>query len=575
MSRLLHVSVKDNSDLFQTLKKKAVNFLHEILPTNISLQKEIVVEKDNSISFVLNPTNAIKVRNENILIGLSYSNDKAEWERMKTMPDGNYVIKRENDNLIEFVTDFQATKSLWYYFDKELLIVSSSQRAIVHLLGNFKLNEQAVMWMLSSGTLGYKNSWDIRINSIPAASMITLDKHKWELSFFTDPVIFTSNKLTLEENLNLFDNKLNNIFSNIDLKGINPILSITGGYDSRTVFHYLKIFYPKINLMTFGDKGSLNSKYSDLYVSHEIAKKHNLDWRLFDTHPKLDEINDFFQRFFKLGEGRIDLLERVSDNMQWLIELRGSNYDVLFNGMEGFSSQNPFKFKRLNFHLRKLFLLNHFSNVNLEIDFPQFYHQDLYINDENSNHHYYSINQLFFNPYGDAALNEIQNCYFDVINPLLSKSIISFIRQLPNKQRVSKKIAKKLITQKDDSNIPYADKVSVLQTGTILRKKSIDEFINESLINQSSVFSKADIETVLTLTNQTLTDNIVYDLKDKSGNSLKSKMFKLFPESTHMLLEIKKLIQKCHLDPFLLKYRMYIIEKMNQQFYEDATKKYK
>jgi len=45
MSGLVHISVKNNQNLFISLRKEAIEFLDEIQPKNIQPNKEIIVAK--------------------------------------------------------------------------------------------------------------------------------------------------------------------------------------------------------------------------------------------------------------------------------------------------------------------------------------------------------------------------------------------------------------------------------------------------------------------------------------------------------------------------------------------------
>ncbi|MCK9230918.1 MAG: hypothetical protein RBS58_00075 [Syntrophales bacterium] len=575
MARLLYLCVNKDKDLFLKLRNRSFDFLGEIQPKDVEVNEEIIFNSDNSLTVLVNPTRAVKVFNKNALIGLCYTEDKNEWLKMGKIPDGNFVIKREEDNTVEVVTDYQATKSLWYYFDNNKLIVSSSQRMIIHLLGIFELNEQAVMWMLSSGTLGYKNSWDKRIKSVPPACILKLNRDSWRIDLRISPVVFEPNNLSLKENIKEFNEIVDKVFSHIDLKDINPILSITGGYDSRAVFLHLKKYYPNLDLITFGDKDSIKIKHSDLYCAKAIANKCGLKWTLFDTNINIDDYDGYFTQMLQLGEGRIDLLERITDNFFWIKSLFSNGYDVLFNGMEGFSCQYPYDNVKLNLLLRKLYLLEDFHNVDINLNINQQYHEDLKKNDSESyNQHYYKINQLFFNPYGDSALNEIQNCYFDVINPLLAKSIIEFIRKLPDRQRVGKKIQRKWVREIDKSNVPFAGCVSVIDTRDILKIRNIAEYINNYLIENNDIFPQKDIRSLNQQTKLDLVDNH-QDLRKKNINNIKGNIkeffFDEFPLLARKLREYKHLHQEFILDPHLLRYRMFIVVKMTNQLENDAN----
>jgi hypothetical protein len=444
MSRILHIAVNNEPARLEFLKKKALNFLTEIQPGNITPNKEIILAQDDSFTIIVNPTKAVTVNGNNVLVGLCYTKEKNEWLKPGGMPDGNYVIKRENHEYVELLTDYVATKSLWYYYDDRHFFVSTSQRIIIHLLESFELNDQAVMWMLSSGTLGYKNSWDKRIKSIGSATILSLNKKSWIINYNNQPITFQANNLSKESNLQQLDNKIDNVFNNLDFKDVTPVVAITGGYDTRTILLYLIKRIPVSTLLTFGVRNSLNIKYSDLFVSNRIAEKFNIKWLCFDSSLNINNIDSFFEQFIKLGEGRIDVLERVSDGFNWLRDIYNQSFDVIINGMVGQGSARPYSNARLNLMGQKLSRLEDYSNIPPEL--KQFGKQELHTNltkesKESWSQYLIKLGQEFFLPYADAALNEISNCYIDSINPLTTQSIVLNIRNIPDNQKTGKKLA--------------------------------------------------------------------------------------------------------------------------------------
>lgn len=572
MSRIAHVSVNKNSGLFKTLKDKSINFFSEILPKDIELNKEIIIENGLSFTAILNPTNAVSVSEKDALIGLIYEDINNVWKNFGYIPDGNYIIKRENNEVIEFVTDYQATKSLWYYKDETIFICSSSQRFIVHLLGEFKLNRQAVMWMLSSGCIGYKHSWDKRIKSIPPASILNFQKNTWDYQISAEPIIFKSNNLSLKRNVKQLDVTIGDIFDNVNLNKIKSIQAITGGFDSRTVFLYLIKNNPHLHLMTFGQKESINIKYSDLFVSKMFSEKYNLKWSLFDTNLKIENLDNFFDNVLKLGEGRIDLLDRLIDNFRWMKDLFDNKYDIVFNGMDGISQHHPWTNQRLIFEDRKLTLLKDYSNIdksllniaNQEIDESLFKKTN-----ESWAENYNRIFQSYWIPYADSALNEIQNIYFESMNPLISKSVVKFIRKIPDSQRIFKKIGKQLVYKIDNSNIPFANQVSVFQTSDLVKQRCFSNYFDECITSISSnLFPKESINNIIKNTSKTNLDTAFLNRLSKSSE-VKNIVSNKFPTLVHKYIENKHKRMLKTIDPFMLKYRMFIVLKMIEVFKND------
>jgi hypothetical protein len=577
MSRILHIAVNNEPARLEFLKKRALNFLTEIQPGNITPNKEIILTQDDSFTILVNPTKAVTVNGSNVLVGLCYTKEKNEWLKPGGIPDGNYVIKRENHENVELLTDYVATKSLWYYYDDKHFFVSTSQRIIIHLLESFELNDQAVMWMLSSGTLGYQNSWDKRIKSIGSATILSLNKRSWTINYHKQPITFQANNLSNKSNLQQLDDKIDNVFSNLDFKDVTPVLALTGGYDSRTILLYLLKRIPISTSLTFGVRNSLNIKYSDLYVANMLAEKFNIKWLCFDSSYNIDNIDSFFEQFIKLGEGRIDVLERFSDGFNWLRDLYNQSFDVIINGMRGQGSARPFSTARLNLMGQKLSRLEDYSNIPPEL--KQFGKQELHTNltkesSESWIQYLIKLGQEFFLPYADAALNEISNCYIDSINPLTSKSIVLNNRTVPDKQKEGKKLAIDLYNHINQSNaieFPFANSVSVLQTKDIIRQENIASYINELLMEQNDIFPRQVVLDLIQNTKHDLTKEVIYtfhNAKNKPG--IKRTLLKTSPALAHKLLELKKLNEKPLLDLHLLKYRMFLVVKMKNQLQKDA-----
>lgn len=567
MSRIVHISVKDDPVLLSLLKLKAGRFIKQIQPSNIVTNKEIILEEYNSYTGIANPTGVVKCSGSNVLIGLCFP-DSQDWQKTGEMPDGNYVIKRENDSSIEFVTDYQATKSLWYYHDDKFFIVSSSQRMIIYLLGDFVLNTQAVLWMISSGTIGYGNSWDMRIKSIPSSAILSLDKEKWEIKLKSEPVSYRSNRLTLKANIRLFDNIINLVFSNLQIEESKSIMSLTGGFDSRTNLLFLKEKYPEIRLMTFGIKTTIENRYSDLYVAKKLAARYNLRWTMYDTSLDYYDLEEFFNSFVSIGEARIDMIDREIDNFNWKADVFNSGYDILINGMDGLSSQHPYSNQRLNLQLRKLFHLHDYENIPkyFIILGEQIIHEDLFRREnETWPQFYHRINQIFFNPYADSSLNEILNAYVDTINPLLSKSIINFEREVPDDQRIRKIIAKKLVYSKDDSGIPFNDKTSVYPHYSVIKLERYSEYFSKYLLDfNNDFFPQSTLFEVINKTKNYLDLNEL-NWKVSHGDSMKSlkiRIRKTFPSLAHFYTLEKKRRKKLFMDYHILKFRMFLILKM-------------
>ena len=349
-------------------------------------------------------------------------------------------------------------------------------------------------------------------------------------------------------------------------------MAITGGYDSRTNFLYLKKVNKLCDIATLGAKETIGFKVSDLYCGKKFSEKYQLNWLMFDTNWNFEHLEFHFNNFLKLGEGRLDLLERHPNGNDWMKTVFNNQYDIVINGMEGFSSQYPFSSQKMNLHLRKLFMVEDFSNFPADLKITQQkLHNDLEKSktDKTWHQYYHRLNQLFFNPYGDAALNEILNCYVDTINPLLSRNVIEFIREIPDKQRIQKRIAKEIVHNIDDSQIPFADQVSVYQTADLVKLQSFSTFFDKYIkTHNNGLFPDNAIEILIDSTKTTISDKLL--LNDHNMQfKIKKFISRKFPTLVHQWITYKKKKKPIMIDYYMLKYRMFIVLKMIEVFEDD------
>ena len=110
------------------------------IPDNIRPRSPKIVIEGNVIYGISNPANSILERGKSVLLGLAFGDHEKWWEPGGQIPDGSYSIFRSDEQNTEVLTDVLATRSVWYYHDEEIFIASSSQRAIVMMLVNFKFN---------------------------------------------------------------------------------------------------------------------------------------------------------------------------------------------------------------------------------------------------------------------------------------------------------------------------------------------------------------------------------------------------------------------------------------------------
>ena len=132
-----------------------------------------VFSKNNKqLSVWKKPANLEVDENLNIRLSIPNSDDR----------EADYLTITENGPELEIKGDILGTRVVWYYFDSDRLLVSSSQQLILSQIGNFESNPDAWTWMLSNGSLGPGLSWDKRIRALYAGERLILETITWKIS---------------------------------------------------------------------------------------------------------------------------------------------------------------------------------------------------------------------------------------------------------------------------------------------------------------------------------------------------------------------------------------------------------
>src|SRR5271157_4440890 len=160
-----------------------------VAPTNIAARPARLLETPGLCAVVVNPSpDGVRVAEGGVCLGGVFGEPGKWWRIGSDVPDGTYAMARYDEASVELLSDVIATRTIWYAVDDEVFLASTSQRALVALLGDLELNDQAASWLLSSGTLGPESSWDTRLGRLPGCSRLTFDRASWRARVDTRPI---------------------------------------------------------------------------------------------------------------------------------------------------------------------------------------------------------------------------------------------------------------------------------------------------------------------------------------------------------------------------------------------------
>lgn len=445
-----------------------LSYIHKICnslaPDDLIPSPPFVQEYEDWSFGIFNPPSELKTS----AIGVMLGHTLGDIDCMTCSPsdlDGSFAIFRNSDEQAEILSDYSGSRSIWYYQDSDYFVASTSQRAIIMFLGSFQLNEQVIPWMLSTGTLGPDNSWDARIKLLPPDSSLTLDKSTWETKLKVNPIVFKEAEIPAKMHRDKILNAINETFDQLNPNFSNWAITLSGGKDSRGILMSLaKKFTGYVNLRsyTYGLEGDPAVKGSDAYVARLLAKKIGVKNEFYVTNTITNElpISVIYDRILKTGEGRVDHFGSYMDGMAFWKYVFEQKVETIIRGDVAFGNAGKINFKSENEakYFRQAFLCRDWANLShLDKYYPgQVYPDYMEKLDYESYNSYYEKNYVQFRlPLVMAALSDFKLSYVELINPLLSKKILSAVRELPDNLRNGAIIWKEYLAA-FKINIPFA-----------------------------------------------------------------------------------------------------------------------
>jgi hypothetical protein len=296
---------------------------YSIAPSNISPNTPVFHEHPGLALAILNPVTSVVKKGGCACLGMLLDSHEDWWKPALTSPDGSYAICRSNDGCVELVTDDFGSRPLWYVQTPDVFLASTSQRAIVRLLGDFSLNPRAVSWMLSSGCLGPEDSWDNRLRRVPPGTRLSLDRHTWDLTASRMAQVDESDAVPITETdqVRKMSEALSQTFEALDLSVPDWRLPLSGGKDSRCLLVYLRRagHWPKC--ITWGMEQARLKEKSDAYIAARVAEAVGVEHEYFAVDRPREPRTHALGRYVATCEGLIDHVSAYVDGLDMWREL--------------------------------------------------------------------------------------------------------------------------------------------------------------------------------------------------------------------------------------------------------------
>ena len=529
-------------------------------PDNITPNPPTIIDDKGLVITIFNPNEALSIKHTSICLGNMIAPSENWSSSLADVPDGTYALFRSDENTIELVTDTVASRTIWYIQTEDIFIASTSQRAIVSLLGDFQLNRVAVSWILSSGTLGPGNSWDQRIKMVGADTRLLLDRPSWELTVQQQSLASIPLDLPATEHKKRLNQALEDTFAHLQLDYSKWILPLSGGYDSRAVLIMLSQNQKRPRSVTWGIQSSLNDELNDAYIAKALADHFDLEHRHLDIDISDEPIEKIVHRYLVAGEGRIDHIRAYMDGFKVWKLLFEEGVAGIIRGDQSFATQpayTPFRVRRyvgLSFLSDYSNLKNHPEFELLEQTLPENLHRkpgESLANWRDRLYLEFRIPTLF------AALNDLKCSYVEITNPLLSRRVINQVKTIPPSLKIDKKLFKELIRD-IGPDIRFAKRAATPSQKSIEQNSSINDLILSELNSSyvEAIFSKG-------FTNFIARNMQIYDKNSVPQEAKKQSL------PTRLTKKVKNIL-KPEIKINSLALRALIVCKMSQMLQQDA-----
>lgn len=534
--------------------------LNKITPDNLIPRSPYVCEDNGSVAAILNPTDQPFAINASVAIGTFLGNYPNWYVPGSESIDGNYAVVRSDRTRVEAVTDAFATYSLWAAYTPSLFVVSSSQRAIIALLGSFRPNFDAVPWVLSSGTLGPGFGWDKRLNLIKGNTRLVLDRRSWALSTSTDRRVAPPKRHEVTIGTRELGAAISRACSRIRIDPDRSALALSGGYDSRALLMALKD-EASLKTITWGLPDALTDAQSDAAIAQTLAGSLGISHDFCALRSESDAAGTVFDRFLVAGEGRVDHISGYMDGFQTWAEIFKSGVHSLIRGDEAFGCK-AVKNDRDVLRNMGLLVLADYADASALHSFresrlqsrPKSLHRR---NDESREAWRDRLNREFEIPIVFAALNDLKLCYTDIVNPFLTQEVLNVTRLLADDQRTDKAEFRSLV-HGIGIDVPFARRRAIDFREHVVRQANFFSMIVERLDDFSRDRGVPGRLAMLAL------DYVRRNGPEKSRDSIRS-----------MLLTIGRIsrvpcLRGERLDPFVLAFRILIVCSMFRTLHAES-----
>jgi asparagine synthetase B (glutamine-hydrolysing) len=425
-----------------------------------------------------------------VLLGHA-GNSNRDWARAGSVaPDGTFAAFRVSDDQVDLLTDAMATRKIWYFLDDDKLLASSSQRALVMLLGSYQPSRQPLGWMLANGVLGPEGGWDARIQSLPPSCRLTLDRGSWQSRTTRQPLTFAPEE-SEEDWPDLHRGTMVSVMDGLALDPEKWLLPLSGGYDSR-ILACLLSGKGAFRTVTWGTGDDRFGTRPEAEVAARLADALGFSHEYRPLDVSRLSLRESLQRFVAINEGQTDQFLGYRDGFALWQGFADAGVEGVILGDEafggfGWSPVHDEKSVRTGLGLNFMDEVPGVAGLADSLDIEQHLPETLARQDgEDLLTWRYRLYHDYRIPVVRAAMNETKAAFVDVVNPHQFRPVVELVRRLPHRYRTDKRLLIDLANELSP-DIPYRN----AREGDLLERELSDpvagEFLRDELASAPSI----------------------------------------------------------------------------------------
>ena len=250
--------------------------------------------------------------------GRPWSSDGVSFEEIDRTGAGDGCFVWAALDGLRFFCDRLGARTFWYLLTKDVLLISTSQKAIVALKGSFNLSNEAFAWFLSSGCQGPFVSWDLEIRQVVPDVEYRFNIESWQLVEAPRSAMETpsSGSGSVSEYLDQYESCVtSNIEQILQDYGDNEVLlPLSGGLDSRLILALARNagLDGKLQLVNWGVRAE-DGVFDDRVAASRVAAHYERNLIQAELPEVTEDLDHMLDRYVDASEGRVDHFNGYTD----------------------------------------------------------------------------------------------------------------------------------------------------------------------------------------------------------------------------------------------------------------------